>query len=161
MNKLLSILALMICGDLHTLSAQTKSQDLARADLDQYFQRISLASDHFTFVRKPSGPRFSVRIGSNDVKLSEPGTSIDVPFGTPFELFERHSGIKFEPLSGNLRSVGVRATKYFDARSFGKGVQSSKGIVLVVKDKTNPGENCLVIITKDDIAEATRALGTH
>jgi len=73
----------------------------------------------------------SIKIGDQDVRLCEPGETIKVSIGTSFELFEKHSGIKFIALNGAMQNKGFLATKYADTRSQGGELQNKKAVILI------------------------------
>ena len=82
---------------------------------------------------KRAGARFlSLRNGQEE-KVSDYGETISVNFGENLSLTEHHGGLEFRPLPKPLDQNGWLIESQFDARSFGGGLITQYGIVLIVK----------------------------
>lgn len=81
---------------------------------------------------KRDGARFlSLRNGQEE-KVSDYGETISVNFGENLSLTEHHGGLEFRPLPKPLDQNGWLIESQFDARSFGGGLITRYGIVLIV-----------------------------
>ena len=107
-------------------------------DLHRYFSRVSATGDGFQFTVANNLPHFPYRINGQDQGASQPGQTILVPAGAQFEMFEKHSGFRFDPLDAPLRNVGFSVFSYFSGASVG-GRNASKSAFLLRTKRASSG----------------------
>ena len=134
--------------------ASGQMNDATISDFETYFQDVAVDSHGFISHRNQNGGRMSFKIGEQDIQLCEPGALVKVPFGQSFELFEKHSGIRFDSLSAGNRAFIV--TKYFNASSFGGEMQKKEAVALI----ENKSKDAVVKMIPFSNPEA-RSLLTH
>jgi hypothetical protein len=81
---------------------------------------------------KTSGARFLALRNGQEEKVSDYGEKISVKLGENLSLTEHHGGLEFRPLPKPLDQNGWLIESQFDARSFGGGLITRYGIVLIV-----------------------------
>ena len=103
-----------------------------------------IVRDNSIVATLPNAPRWQVREGSDESRLTEPSESFILKDGSSLKLFERHSS--YLVTAELTPRQGLKIESRFDARSFGDGVTQAEYFISALtpmpdtKKKANKSE---------------------
>ena len=121
------------------------TNDFDVADFAVCFKAVEASSTNAIFQFREEGPRFTYVIDDAELRSNSPGERISLSVRQRLKVVERHFGLVIEGFEG-AESRGFMLTKYFDARSFGRGVTFWTGRMLLASRDRNIKSGDIVIV---------------
>ena len=121
------------------------TNDFDVADFGPCFKAVEPSSTNVIFQFREDGPRFTYEIDDAGLRASSPGERISLSVRQRLKVAERHFGLVIEGFE-DAESRGFMLTKYFDARSFGRGVTFWTGRMLLASRDRNIKNGEIVIV---------------
>jgi hypothetical protein len=134
---------LLLLGSNMAIAALGAGEDpLTRASLEKSFFRAVRVQPgeppQLVLQFKDSGARFLCLRNEEEEKVNDYGETMSVKPGETFSLNQHHGILEFRPLPKPLQGNGWLIESAFDARSFGGGITTRYGIILIVGTPAAP-----------------------